>query len=144
MTASRRTFAVAAVFTAVIALAAVAFGLAPPAGSPADGECPASWPEQVRQFQLAEQHLRVSEAGAYPVFTMDAAAARAAGVSESAIILMTEIAAFQTAWAQSAANPEADGLPEFQFTDFTAYPAMTAHRETAARCRPGRDASRAE
>ena len=138
MAASSRTFAVAAVFTAVIALAAVAFGVAPPDGSPADDECPASWPEQVRQFQLAEQHLRVSEAGGYPVFTMDDESARAAGVSESAIILMTEIAAFQTAWAQSAANPEADGLPEFPFTD---YPAIVAYGETAARCRPERDAS---
>ena len=144
MAASRRTFATAAVFTAVIALSAAAFGVAPPADNPAEGECPASWPQQGRQFRQAEQYLRVSETGSYPVFTMDDAAARAAGVSESAIILMTEIAAFQTAWAQSAANPEADGLPEFQFTDFTAYPAMTAHRETAAGCRPGRDASRAE
>lgn len=134
----------AAVFTAVIALAAAAFGVAPPAAGPAEGECPASWPQQMRQFQLAEQYLSVSESAGYPVFTMDATAARAAGVSESAIILMTEIAAFQTAWAQSAANPQAEGEPEFQFTDFTDYPAMTAHRETAARCRPERDAGRAE
>lgn len=138
MAASSRTFAVAAVFTAVIALAAVAFGVAPPPGSPADAECPASWPEQRRQFQLAEQYLRVSEAGGYPVFTMDAAAARTAGVSESAIILMTEIAAFQTAWAQQAANPEAAGLPESPFTD---YPAIVAYGETAARCRPSSGAS---
>ena len=144
MAASRRTLATAAVFTAVIALAAVAFGVAQPADSPADAECPASWPEQKRQFQLAEQYLRVSEAGAYPVFTMDATDARAGGVSESAIILMTEIAAFQTAWAQAAHNPEAAGRPEFQFTDFSGYPAMAAHRETAARCRPAPGAGRAE
>ena len=143
MAASRRTFAVAAVFTAVIALAAVAFGVTPPSVGPAEGECPASWPEQRRQFRRAEQYLRVNETGAYPVFTMDAAA-RAAGVSESAILLMTEIAAFQTAWARTAANAEADGLPEFQFTDFSGYPAMAAYSETASRCRPERDTGRAE
>lgn len=144
MAASRRAFATAAVFTAVIALAAVAFGLMDPAAETAPGGCPAAWPQQFREFQQAEAFLSVSESSGYPAFTMDAEAARAAGVPDRAIAVMTEVAAFQTAWAQSDANPEADGLPEFQFTDFSGYPAMAAYSETAARCRPAPGAGRAE
>lgn len=138
MAASRRTFAVAAVFTAVIALAAAALGVAPPAGSPADGECPASWPEQFREFQQAEAFLSVSESSGYPAFTMDAEAARAAGVPDRAIAVMTEVAAFQTDWAQQAyiahnsGSAAAAGIPEIQFSD---YPALHAFTETATRCR---------
>ena len=85
-------------------------------------QSPRTWSEKYQDFKLGEQHMSVSEASGYPVFTFDEASAQTAGVSQSGIALLNDVTAFQNKWLLRAYNSKTFGTP-FEKVDLSDYPA---------------------